>query len=89
MSQLTSWVSDLQCRVGGSGGGRLSGKLGRGWNNGTWICLDQGGPVGIVNSVGTLLPVAGGHGESRNCVLAKEPWDSPGGGDSDRMWSHI
>lgn len=62
MSQLTSRVSDLQRRVGGAGGRRLSGELGCGWSNRAWICLYQGGVVGIVNSVGTSPPGTGAHG---------------------------
>lgn len=48
-----------------------------GWSNGAWIYRNQGGPVGTVNSVGTLLPATG---ESCVCVLAKEPWDPTGCG---------
>lgn len=30
-----------------------------------------------------------GDMERAETVAAQEPWDSLGGGDSDRMWSHI
>lgn len=48
MSQLTGGVSDLQ-QCSRSRRRRLSGKPACGWSNRAWICLNQRGPVGLVN----------------------------------------
>lgn len=87
MSQLTSRVSDLQCRVGGSGAGGCLGSWGVGGITGLGSACTRG-PGGYCQQCWTLLAVAGGlggPGESRSCVLANEPWDSLDGDDSDSM----